>query len=62
MLQPIKTEENWNKKSRERLSHTFSVLFVSCVWGERLAGGGGGIRREVVEVREGSRVVWIEET
>ncbi len=49
------------KSSSKAFPHFFSLL-GSCVWGERLAWGGGGIRREVVEVREGSRVVWIEET
>ena len=36
--------------------------FLVAVFGVKGWLGGGGIRREVVEVREGSRVVWIEET
>jgi hypothetical protein len=39
-LQPIKMEENCNKKARQRLSHSFSLLSGSCVGGERMAGGG----------------------
>ena len=64
-LQPIKLEENGQKntkKARGQLSQPLCTQSGSCVWGERIAWGGEGIRREGVQVREGSRVGWIEET
>ncbi len=62
MLQPIKKEEEWNKKSS---SKAFKNVFFSCravvlCWKYGL--GGEGIGREGMLVREGSRVGWIEET
>jgi hypothetical protein len=44
-LQPMKKEENWNKKACRRLSHIFSLLsgggvcVESMAWGGRELGG-----------------------
>ena len=62
-LQPIKLEENGQKNTK--IVDSFPNLRTqsgSCVWGEMMAWGGEGIRREGVHVRECSRVGWIEET
>ncbi len=61
-LQPMKKEENWNKKARRRLSHIFSLLPGGGVCGESMAWGGEGFGQEGMLVREGSRVGWIEKT
>ena len=50
------------KKARRRLSHIFSLLSGGGVCVESMAWGEGGIGREGMLVREGSRVGWIEET
>ena len=62
MLQPIKKEENRDKKARRRLSNIFSLLSSGGVCGESMAWGGVGFGREEMLVREDSRVVWKEET
>ncbi len=61
-LQPMKLEDNGQKNTKKARGQLSQPLCTSV--GQLCLGclGGEGIRREGVQVREGSRVGWIEET